>query len=78
MRSRSSKAGTAKVKTSGRSEKAAAKDAIRALLKLEKYDAIITGVSEYISERGNETLKLIVVVGHRTFTDCLTDTELAA
>jgi hypothetical protein len=65
----------AKVKTSGRSEEEAAKDANRALLKLGKYDATITEVSEYISDRGNETFKCIVVVGDRTLTDHLTDTK---
>lgn len=63
------------MKTSGRSEAEAAKDANRALLKLGKYDATITEVSEYISPRGNETFKCIVVVGDRTFTDYLTDTD---
>jgi hypothetical protein len=62
--------------TSGRSEEAAAKDANRALLKLGKYDGTITEVSEYVSDRGNETLKAIVEVAGRTFTDYLTDTEL--
>ena len=67
------------MKTSGRSEATATKDANRALLKLGKYDGIITEVSEYISPRGNDTLKLTVVVydsagEERTFTDYLTDT----
>ena len=64
------------MKTSGRSEEAAAKDANRALLKLGKYNGTITEVSEYVSDRGNETFKAIVEVAGRTFTDYLTDTEL--
>jgi hypothetical protein len=64
------------MKTSGRDEATAAKDANRALLKLGKYDGVIREVSEYISPGGNETMKCIVDVAGRTFTDYLTDTEL--
>src|SRR5271168_4551192 len=64
------------MKTSGRDEATAAKDANRSLLKLGKYDGVIREVSEYISPGGNETMKCIVDVAGRTFTDYLTDTEL--
>jgi hypothetical protein len=64
------------VKTTGRSEEQAAKDANRALLKLGKYNGTIKEVSEYVSDRDNETFKCIVEVAGRTFTDYLTDTEL--
>jgi hypothetical protein len=69
------------VKTSGRSEAETVKAAARKLLKSDWYDAIITEASEQESRRGNETMKLTVVVddgadGERTFTDYLTDTAL--
>ena len=64
------------MKTSGRSEELAARDANRALLKNGTYDAVISEISEYISPRGNDTLKCIVIAEGRTFTDYLTDTDL--
>jgi hypothetical protein len=63
------------MKTSGRSEADAVKDASRKLLKSAWYeDATITEASEEESRRGNDMIKVTVVVGDRTFTDYLTDT----
>jgi hypothetical protein len=67
------------VKTSGRSEAEAVKAASRKLLKSAWYDATISEASEQESRRGNDMMKLTVVVDdgageERTFTDYLTDT----
>jgi hypothetical protein len=67
------------VKTSGRSEAEAVKAASRKLLKSAWYDATISEASEQESRRGNDMMKITVVVDdgageHRTFTDYLTDT----
>jgi hypothetical protein len=83
VRSRSSNAGTGTVKTSGRSEAEAVKAASRKLLKSAWYDATISEASEQESRRGNETMKLTVVVDdgageQRTFTDYLTDIGLGS
>jgi hypothetical protein len=69
------------VKTSGRSEAEAVKAAARKLLKSGWYAATITEASEQESRRGNDMMKITVIVsdgtgGERTFTDYLTDTAL--
>lgn len=67
------------MKTSGRSEAEAVKTAIRKLLKSGWYGATISEASEQESKRGNDMMKITVVVDdgadeERTFTDYLTDT----
>jgi hypothetical protein len=67
------------MKTSGRSEAEAVKAASRKLLKSAWYDATISEASEQESRRGNDMMKITVVVEdgageERTFTDYLTDT----
>jgi hypothetical protein len=69
------------VRTSGRSEAEAVKAASRKLLKSAWYDATISEASEQQSRRGNDMMKITVVVDdgageHRIFTDYLTDTSL--
>jgi hypothetical protein len=69
------------VKTSGRSEAEAVKAATRKLLKAAWYEAEISDASEQQSRRGNDMMKVTVIVddgagGQRTFTDYLTDTNL--
>ena len=67
------------MKTSGRSEAEAVKAASRRLLKSAWCDATISEASEQESKRGNDMMKITVIVDdgageERTFTDYLTDT----
>ena len=69
------------MRTSGRSEAEAVKAASRKLLKSAWYEGTISEASEQQSRRGNDMMKITVVVDdgageHRTFTDYLTDTPL--